>query len=60
MLKRLASIAKHYGFSLDEKWKKLSKKFKDIILFGSDEEEIKFTSMMMVMKNILIKKLLKV
>jgi excinuclease ABC subunit A len=39
----LASIAKHYGFSLDEKWKKLPKKFKDIILFGSDEEEIKFS-----------------
>jgi excinuclease ABC subunit A len=39
----LASISKHYGFSLDEKWKKLSKKFKDIILYGSDEEEIKFT-----------------
>jgi excinuclease ABC subunit A len=38
----LASIAKHYGFSLDEKWKKLSKKVKDIILFGSDEDEIKF------------------
>ena len=38
----LASISKHYGFSLDEKWKKLSKKFKDIILYGSDEEEIKF------------------
>ncbi|MDA9955901.1 excinuclease ABC subunit UvrA [Candidatus Pelagibacter sp.] len=38
----LASIAKHYGFSLDEKWKKLPKKFKDAILFGSDEEEIKF------------------
>jgi len=38
----LASIAKHYGFSLDEKWKKLSKKNKDVILFGSDEEEIKF------------------
>ena len=38
----LASIAKHYGFSLDEKWKKLSKKVKDVILFGSDEEEIKF------------------
>ena len=37
----LASIAKHYSFSLDEKWKKLPKKFKDIILFGSDEEEIK-------------------
>ena len=27
---------------MDEKWKKLSKKTKDIILFGSDEEEIKF------------------
>ena len=29
-------------FSLDDKWKKLSKKIKDIILFGSDDEEIKF------------------
>ncbi|WP_415301234.1 excinuclease ABC subunit UvrA [Candidatus Pelagibacter sp. Uisw_134_02] len=38
----LASIAKHYGFSLDEKWKKLSKKFKDVILYGSDDDEIKF------------------
>ncbi len=38
----LASIAKHYGFSLNEKWKKLPKKNKDIILFGSDEDEIKF------------------
>jgi excinuclease ABC subunit A len=38
----LASIAKHYGFSLNEKWKKLPKKFKDVILFGSDDEEIKF------------------
>ena len=38
----LASIANHYAFSLDEKWKNLPKKMKDIILFGSDEEEIKF------------------
>ena len=38
----LASIAKHYGFSLDDKWKKISKKVKDVILYGSDEEEIKF------------------
>jgi len=38
----LASLAKHYGFSLDEKWKKLPKKVKDIILYGSDEDEIKF------------------
>ena len=39
----LASLAKHYGFSLDEKWKKLPKKIKDIILYGSDEEEIRFS-----------------
>ncbi len=39
----LSSLAKHYNFSLDEKWNKLSKKIKDIILFGSDEEEIKFS-----------------
>ncbi len=38
----LASLAKHYGFSLDEKWKKLPKKIKDIILYGSDDDEIKF------------------
>jgi excinuclease ABC subunit A len=28
---------------LDEKWSKLPKKIKDVILFGSDEEEIKFS-----------------
>jgi len=39
----LASLAKHYKFSLDEKWKNLPKKIKDIILYGSDEEEIKFS-----------------
>ena len=39
----LASLAKHYGFSLDDKWSKLSKKIKDIILYGSDDEEIKFS-----------------
>ncbi len=39
----LASLAKHYQFSLDEKWNKLSKKIRDIILYGSDDEEIKFS-----------------
>ena len=39
----LASIAKHYGFSLNDRWSRLSKKIKDVILFGSDEEEIKFS-----------------
>ncbi len=38
----LSSLAKHYGFSLDEKWKKLPKKIRDIVLYGSDEDEIKF------------------
>ena len=39
----LTSLSKHYGFSMDDKWLKLSKKIKDIILYGSDEDEIKFT-----------------
>ena len=39
----LASLAKHYNFSLDEKWEKLPKKIKEIILYGSDDEEIKFS-----------------
>ena len=39
----LASIAKHYKFSLSESWKKLSKKVQDVILYGSDEDEIKFS-----------------
>ncbi len=39
----LASLAKHYNFSLSDKWSKLPKKIKDIILYGSDEEEIKFS-----------------
>ncbi len=39
----LSSLAKHYDFSLEEKWLKLPKKIKDIILYGSDEDEIKFT-----------------
>ena len=38
----LSSIAKHYKFDLETKWKKLPKKIQDILLFGSDEEEIKF------------------
>ncbi len=39
----LSSLAKHYAFSLNEKWSKLPKKIKEIILFGSDNEEIKFS-----------------
>ena len=39
----LASIAKHYKISLSEPWRKISKKIQDVILYGSDEEEIKFS-----------------
>jgi excinuclease ABC subunit A len=39
----LASLAKHYKFTLSEPWKKLPIKIQDLILFGSDEEEIKFS-----------------
>ncbi len=39
----LSSLSKHYKFSLDEPWKKMSKKIQDIILFGSNDEEIKFS-----------------
>jgi len=39
----LSALAKHYKFSLTEPWKKLQKKIQDIILYGSDEEEIKFS-----------------
>jgi len=39
----LTSLAKHYKFSLNDKWEKLPKKVKEIILFGSDDEEIKFS-----------------
>ena len=38
----LASISKHYKISLNDPWKKIPKKIQDIILYGSDEEEIKF------------------
>jgi excinuclease ABC subunit A len=39
----LSSLAKHYKFSLIDPWKKLPKKIQDVILFGSDEDEIKFS-----------------
>ena len=38
----LSSLSRHYKFSLDEAWKKLPQEIKDIILYGSDDEEIKF------------------
>ncbi len=41
--RRLASVAEHYDFSLDEPFESLSEKAQRIILYGSDSEKIKFT-----------------
>ena len=39
----LSSLSKHYKFPLTDAWKKLPKQIQDVILFGSDEDEIKFS-----------------
>ena len=39
----LSSLSKHYKFSMQVPWKKLSKKIQEIILYGSDDDEIKFS-----------------
>ena len=41
----LQSLAKHYGFKLSEPFKDLPEDIRNIILFGSGKEEIKFTYM---------------
>ena len=38
----MQSLAKHYGFDLDKPFGKLAKKWRDIVLYGSGKEEIKF------------------
>ena len=37
------SLAKHYSFNIDKPFKNLSKKIKDIILYGSNNEIIEFS-----------------
>ncbi len=39
----LQSLAKHFKFDTDTAWKKLKKAHRDVILYGSGEEEINFT-----------------
>src|SRR5262245_45316256 len=39
----LDALGKHYRFTLDTKWKDLGKKTQDAILYGSGEEDIRFT-----------------
>ncbi len=38
----MQSLARHYGFDLEKPFGKLAKKWRDIVLYGSGKEEIKF------------------
>jgi excinuclease ABC subunit A len=40
-LQALASLCKHYKQSIHAPWRDLPKKFRDVVLYGSGEEEIK-------------------
>src|SRR6266480_2447752 len=42
-LQTLEALARHYKFSLNDPWQDLPKKAKEIILYGSGDDEIKFT-----------------
>jgi excinuclease ABC subunit A len=39
----LAALGKHYKFTLDAKWKDLPKKTQEAILYGSGDDEIRFS-----------------
>jgi excinuclease ABC subunit A len=39
----LEALGKHYRFTLDTRWKDLGKKTQDAILYGSGDEDIRFT-----------------
>jgi excinuclease ABC subunit A len=41
-LQTLEALAKHYKFSLTVPWEDLPKKVKDVILYGSGDDEVKF------------------
>jgi len=41
-LQTLEALGRHYKFSLNEPWEDLPKRARDIILYGSGEDEIKF------------------
>ena len=39
----LDSLSEHYGFDLDKPWKKLAKKYREVILYGSGDTPIDFS-----------------
>ncbi len=42
-INHLKALGKHYGVDLDQPWKDLPKKFRDVILYGSGDEAVHFT-----------------
>src|SRR5262245_24922541 len=42
-IQTLQALAKHYKFTLETKWKDLPKKTQQVLLYGSDEEPIRFS-----------------
>jgi excinuclease ABC subunit A len=42
-LQTLEALGKHYRFALTTRWKDLPKKVQDVLLYGSGEDEIRFT-----------------
>ncbi len=41
--RNLDTIAEHFGIDLEAPWEKLPKRFRDILLYGSGEEKVRFT-----------------
>ena len=39
----LTSLAEHYGFDIEKPWKKLAKKYRELVLYGSKDEVIDFS-----------------
>jgi len=42
-LKQLRSMAEHYQVNLDTPWKELPQKFRDVLLYGSGDEKVRFS-----------------
>jgi excinuclease ABC subunit A len=42
-LQLITTLARHYGFDIEEPWEELPERIRHILLYGSDEESIEFT-----------------
>ncbi|NIW43659.1 MAG: excinuclease ABC subunit UvrA, partial [Gammaproteobacteria bacterium] len=41
-LKQMSQLAEHYGIDLEQPWKDLPEKFRNVVLYGSEGEKIRF------------------